>query len=582
MKFQKTTCDSSFTRASKARIGVRYGALLLGVAVLVAPALTAPAQANYQQKAEEATDYIQRAFYDSKAKLYRPTAPMKPNGLPYEVMWGNGLEHSVLTFATKYDPQKYKPVLYDFSESLRRYWDKDAPIPGFDAYFSSKTDDDKYYDDNAWMVLSFVEAYDVTKDKQFLDWAQSTQKFVLSGYDDKLGGGLYWHQQKKESKNTVVAAPAAASALELYRVTGNKADLEEAKRLYTWTNAHLQDNDGLYWDNIKLDSTVDKTKFTYNTALMLRNNVKLWKVTNDPKYLTEARRVADASLAYWTGANGKFGDDPKFNNWLCESLLMTYQATKDVKYLNAVRRHADYGYRNGRDASDGGYWDKWSALVHAPDERKTIIENASVARIFWLLAPYDDLDELRIKTLTALRNGDTKTALDTYQQVLASDSSVVPRVIPVVPVSVPAPQTWKMTTTAPINGWNKRDFNDANWQSAPGAFGGKMEGGPQITSDWPGSDIWLRRTFNPGKLSAAELKQLVLRQYHDDGIEIYINGVLAYQDAGATHEYSNVQMSDAARAAIVPNADNVLAVHCNDQGGDKHVDVGIYRLIPMG
>ena len=574
MKFQKTSRERLFmSRAATMRICV----LALSVAAFVAPA-----QANYEQKALEATNYIQRAFYDPGAKLYRPAAPVKPNALPYDFMWANGLQHSVLTFATKYEPEKYKPVLYDFTQGLQKHWDKDAPIPGFDAYFASTTDDDKYYDDNAWLVLSFVEAYDVTKDERFLGWAEQTQKFVLSGYDDKLGGGLYWHQQKKDSKNTAVSAPATASALELYRVTGDQTDLDQARQLYSWTNARLQDKDGLFWDNVKLDGTVDKTKFTYNTALMLRNNVELWKVTNDKKYLAEARRVADASLAYWTRANGKFGDDPKFNNWLSEALLMTYEATDDVKYLNAVRRHADYGYRNGRDASDGGYWNNWSALVHAPDERKTLIENSSTARIFWLLAPYDDLEELRAKTLTALKNGDTKTALGYYQQVVASDSSVVPSVVPVVPVSVPAPQTWKMTTTAPPANWMKQGFNDAGWQSAQGAFGGKMEGGPQITSEWQGSDIWLRRTFNPGNLSATELGQLVLRQYHDDGVEIYINGVLAYQNDGATHEYDNTPLSDAARAAIVPNADNVLAVHCHDDGGDKHVDVGIYRLIPMG
>ena len=541
--------------------------------------MMAPARANYEQKAIEATDYVQRAFYDPAAKLYRPTAPMKPDGLPYEVMWGNGVQHSVLTFATKYEPEKYKPILYDFSEALQKYWDKDAPIPGFDAYFASKTDDDKYYDDNAWLVLSFVEAYDVTKDARFLGWAEQTQNFVLSGYDEKLGGGLYWHQQKKESKNTCVSGPAAAAALDLYRVTGDKTDLAQAKQLYNWTCDKLQDKDGLFWDNIALDGKIGKAKFTYNTALMLRNNIELWKVTNDQKYLDEARRIADASLEYWTRAGGNFGDDPKFNNWLCEALLMTYQATDDTKYLNAVRRHADYGYRHGRDKSDGGYWNNWSAASHAPDERKTMIENASVARTFWLLAPYDDLEQLRAKVTTALKNGDAETALNYYQQVLASDSSVIPTVIPVVPVSVPAPQTWKMTTNAPPANWAAKGFNDANWQSALGAFGGKMEGGPQITTEWQGKDIWLRRNFSVGDLSAMEREQLVLRQYHDDGIEVYINGVLAYENDGATHEYDNVPISAAARAAIVVGGDNVLAVHCNDQGGDKHVDVGIYRLI---
>ena len=543
-------------------------------------ALAAPARADYERKALEATEYIQRTFYDSEAKLYRPAVPVKSGDLPYEVMWGNGLQHSVLTFATKYEPEKYKPILYNFTDGLRRYWDKDAPIPGFDAYFASANDDDKYYDDNAWLVLSFIEAYDATQDDKFLTWAEQTHRFVLSGYDEKLGGGLYWHQQKKDGKNTCVSAPAAASALELYRVTGEAGHLQEARRLYNWTCARLQDNDGLFWDNVKLDGDIGKAKFTYNTALMLRDNVELWKVTGAPKYLAETRRIADESLESFVRPRGNFADDAKFNNWLCEALLMTYQVTGDAKYLNAVRRHADFGYRQGRDASDGGYWNNWAAARHQPDERKTLIENASAARIFWLLAPYDDLDALRAKLADAQKSGDAQAAQSYRQQLLASDSSVLPVVIPVVPVSVPLPQTWKISFEAPPKNWAAPGFDDTVWQNSLGAFGGKMEGGPQITSSWKGSDIWMRRHFNPGDLSATELKQLVLRQYHDDGIEVYINGVLAYQNGGATHEYDHIQMSDAARAAIVPNADNVLAVHCHDGGGDKHVDVGIYRLIP--
>ena len=169
------TPKSNFSPRPKLSRFARPAQCVALLAVGVA-ALGAPARANYEQKALEATDYIQRAFYDPGAKLYRPTSPKKPGGLDYEVMWGNGLQHSVLTFATKYEPEKYKPVLYDFTDSLQRYWDKDAPIPGFDAYFSSPTDDDKYYDDNAWLVLSFVEAYDVTKDAAFFGHGPSRRK----------------------------------------------------------------------------------------------------------------------------------------------------------------------------------------------------------------------------------------------------------------------------------------------------------------------------------------------------------------------------------------------------------------------
>ncbi len=183
-----------------------------------------------------------------------------------------------------------------FAQGLKKYWDEDAPVPGFDAYFASREHDDKYYDDNAWLVLGFVEAYEVTRDPMFLDWARRTQRFVLSGWDDKLGGGIYWHQQNKNSKNTCSNAPTAAAALRLLEAGGDREQLQWAQRLCTWTNANLLDKDGLFWDNISVDGKIERTKWTYNTALMIRSNVLLHKTTKQKSYLTEARRQADAGI----------------------------------------------------------------------------------------------------------------------------------------------------------------------------------------------------------------------------------------------------------------------------------------------
>ena len=195
-------------------------------------------------------------------------------------------------------------------------------------------------------------------------------------------------------------------------------------------------------------------------------------------------------------------------------------------------------------------------------------------------AVYTQITDVEIET-----NG-----LLTYDRIFKADPTQIalanrfqypqPTYVALSPVSDPTPQSWKMTTATPPANWTARNFDDSNWQNAAGAFGGKMEGGPKISTSWESNDIWLRRTFDVGNLSATEIDQLVLRQYHDDNIEIYINGVLAYQNGDATHSYANAAISAEAKRAIVPNAENVLAVHCHENFGDQHVDVGIYRRIP--
>lgn len=400
--------------------------LLSLLSLLLVSAAGLSARADYKQKAEEQTDYIQSRFFDAKTNRYHPDYPLTANRLPWEFMWGNGVQFEVLAGATRVDPAKYKPLLYAFREGLQSYWDPEAPVPGFNAYCSGPRGTDKYYDDNEWLVLGFAEAYETTHDKLFLEDARRTQKFVLSGWDDILGGGIYWHL-KHQSKNTCSNGPAAASCLRLVQVAGDNDQMEWAKKIRAWVTPHLQDPaDGLYWDgmNVKTGS-IGKTKWTYNTALMIRTNVLFYTLTGDKETLAEARRCADAGLAAWTdpatGSFHKTEDSPLFTHLFGEALIGLYEATKDVKYLNAVRREASFAYRTGRDTTGGGYWSKWTAKEHKPDERKTLILNAAAARMFWLLAPYPDVEELIDAGKKAAANGDKAKAEDLFRQATASD-----------------------------------------------------------------------------------------------------------------------------------------------------------------
>jgi uncharacterized protein YyaL (SSP411 family) len=401
--------------------------LALASTALVALAFISPATANYRQKAEEQTDYIQKNFYVASAKRYRPSFPVNPKELPYDFMWGNGVQFSALVGAARHNPTKYKQALYDFREGLQTYWDPIAPVPGFNAYCSGPGGDDKYYDDNEWLVLGFAEAYEITRDPMFLKDAQNTQKFVLSGWDSKLDGGIYWKVDHK-SKNTCSNGPAAASALRLVQVAQQKDQMEWAVKVRDWTDSRLLDTDGLYWDNIDINGKIEKTKWSYNTALMIYTKILFHQLRKDKKSLTEARRHADAGLAAWTdpatGSLQKTEDAPRFTHLFCESLLRLYDVTKDVKYLNAVRRQASYAYRYARDPQ-GGYWDKWKLVTHSPDERKTLIENASAARLLWLLTPYQDTEELLEAGKQAADKREDSKAETLLRQAAESDAEAV-------------------------------------------------------------------------------------------------------------------------------------------------------------
>jgi len=300
-------------------------------------------------------------------------------------MWGCGVQLTALAAAARIDGPTYLPRMKRYITGLDVYWSKADPVPGYDVLPGPKGPD-RYYDDNEWLVLGLLEAYDLTADAADLDRAEKAMKFVMSGEDDQLGGGLFWHEQEKKSKNTCSNGPAIVAALRLYEVTHKDDYLAIAKRLYRWTNERLQDADGLYWDNIKLDGKIEKTKFTYNTALMLRANALLHKITGEPAYLQEAERVAKAAEAHWIQKDtGAMADAGMFAHHLCEAFFTLAREDKNPHWREIVTRALAFVQEKGRD-SDGHYNDHWD---HSEPEKRNkigLLSQASVARAFLVAA----------------------------------------------------------------------------------------------------------------------------------------------------------------------------------------------------
>ena len=147
---------------------------------------------------------------------------------------------------------------------------------------------------------------------------------------------------------------------------------------------------------------------------------------------------------------------------------------------------------------------------------------------------------------------------------------------PLVPTSQAESQAWSYTFDQPSAEWATPDFDASSWPTGPGGFGtAKTPGIGVLGTTWDTPQVWLRRTFNPGPLTPEQLGQLVLTDYHDEGVEVYLNGVLAYKSDGHVTGYENADLTPEARAAIKPDAENVMAVTCRQTIGGQYVDVGL-------
>ena len=344
-----------------------------------------------EQWGREALDVIQRDLWLPEQHLYAEKIECewmqgdeRARRQP-AFAWGVGVQLSALNAAAAVQPEKYLPLARQYADAIRVYWLSSKGIDGFDVQPGPK-ESDRYYDDNAWLVLALAELYELTGEPKHLQQAVDAFQFVLSGEDDQLGGGIYWREKEKSSKNTCANAPAIVSALRLHQITGDKKYLEIGKRLYQWTCENLQDEDSLFFDSLRLDGSIDRRKFSYNSALMIRANVLMFQISNDDESLVEAGRIAKAAKQQWVSDSGAVRDYGRFSHLLLESFLALHRVEKDNSVeLEVVNRSLVFLHDQLRD-ENGRYPNRWSRRSRHPIRELMLLNQASVARIYWLAA----------------------------------------------------------------------------------------------------------------------------------------------------------------------------------------------------
>ena len=104
---------------------------------------------------------------------------------------------------------------------------------------------------------------------------------------------------------------------------------------------------------------------------------------------------------------------------------------------------------------------------------------------------------------------------------------------PKVTMVVPTEQTWRYTTHKPADDWTKPGFDATAWKEGQAGFGTRPPGFVQHTL-WNTDDIWLRREIT---LPDDEHPNLQFDVYHDEDVEIYVNGIPAAQEVGFMRNY---------------------------------------------
>jgi hypothetical protein len=240
----------------------------------------------------------------------------------------------------------------------------------------------KYYDDNEWVGIELARLYRLTHNAAELGTAEGIMAFEMAGWqsDPELacpGGIPFSNAAENTDRNTVTNAPAAELGVQLYRITGNVQYLQFAEMAYEWVRRCLLAPNGLYADHIRQHGVIDPTLWSYNQGTMIGAGTLLYQATGNGAYLYQARRTAQAALAYFTPERLR-AEIPFFPSVYFRGLLYLDSVTHDPPGPKPAQAYVDYAWQRLRLSNN--------LFVSGSPPAAQLLVQAAIAQIYALLS----------------------------------------------------------------------------------------------------------------------------------------------------------------------------------------------------
>lgn len=228
-----------------------------------------------------------------------------------------------------------------------------------------------FYDDMEWNALAILRAYKATSDIKYKEAALQIWEYIKVGWNDNAGGGISWVKGQEYSKNACSNGPACILAARLYREFGDEENKEWAVKIYKWEKTTLFNaNNGMVYDNI--NSETDEIKkdwiFTYNQGTFIGSAVELYKIFGEKAYLNDAILAAD----YTTSAlvdNSVLKSEGTGDGGLFKGIFIRYftelirqdrlDAAAKKRYIQFLRYNAETLWTKGTSKPSIFYGHNW-------------------------------------------------------------------------------------------------------------------------------------------------------------------------------------------------------------------------------
>lgn len=234
-----------------------------------------------------------------------------------------------------------------------------------------------YYDDECWMTLALIRAYDLTTNVTYLNQAQALYADIESGWDDTCCGpnvgGVWWdkaHTQKATASN----AGATIAGTRLYLRTTNITYLNFAVQIYSfWFTNMVNQSTFQVADHITTGGSKVFYGFTYNEGLMIGASVELNEATGTAAYLTKGYNIANymithevtptayGNVLYDVGNSTTTDDAHEFKGPSYRYLMRLYQKdTSKTQYYNVLKASANAIWNLARDTNRTVFAVNWA------------------------------------------------------------------------------------------------------------------------------------------------------------------------------------------------------------------------------
>lgn len=218
-------------------------------------------------RADDATTALVGRFFDSTNRYFRDADPSDRKLAGY---WIEAQAYdAVLDAAQRTNGKEFHAwidAIYEAQDA--RGWSRD------------------FFDDETWMALALLRAYDVTEDQKYLSRAESL--FADIDQNGRTNAGVWWDREHTQKATASNFGPAILAA-RLNERTGNASYETAARAIYDyWYSTMVNHTTSQVADHRNANGSVDWTKWTYDTGLAIGASIELWKITGDHGYLDHA------------------------------------------------------------------------------------------------------------------------------------------------------------------------------------------------------------------------------------------------------------------------------------------------------